>query len=122
VLILVLCIWIAAQRNGWRLNLEDLPSSANEEALLVLLAGLTLGIVFKGRSEAMRVELAGAGNVPAGGYLQLALQDNSQRTAFLGLVEMATKRISSEWSLTGEEDRAVLMSIADRAMSGTLLN
>jgi hypothetical protein len=122
VLILVLCIWIAAQRNGWRLRLDELPSTASEEALLVLLAGLTLGIVFKGRSEAMKVELGGTESLPAGGYLQLALQDNRQRTAFLGLVEMATKRISSDWPLTGEEDRAVLMSLADRAMSKTLLN
>jgi DNA-binding MarR family transcriptional regulator len=122
VLILVLCIWIAAQRSQWKLNLKELPASASEEALLILLAGLTLGIVFKGRSEAMKLEVGSTGTTPAGGYLQLALQDSDQRMAFLNLVEMATKRISSEWPLTGEEDRAVLMSFADRAMSKTLLN
>jgi hypothetical protein len=122
VLILVLCIWIAAQRSRWQLDLQQLPATTSEEALLILLAGLTLGIVFKGRSEAMKVAVGSTDTMPTGGYLQLALQDNDQRMAFLNLVEMATKRISSEWPLTGEEDRAVLMSFADRAMSKTLLN
>jgi hypothetical protein len=122
VLILVLCIWVAAQHSRWQLDLHRLPAGTSEEALLILLAGMTLGIVFKGRSEAMKLEVGSADTLPTGGYLQLALQDSDQRSAFLGLVEMATKRISSEWSLTGEEDRAVLMSIADRAMSKTLLN
>ncbi len=122
VLILVLCIWVAAQRSQWKLDLKELPATASEEALLILLAGLTLGIVFKGRSEAMKLEVGATGTTPVGGYLQLALQDSDQRSAFLNLVEVATKRISSEWPLTGEEERAALMSFADRAMSKTLLN
>jgi hypothetical protein len=122
VLILVLCIWIAAQRSRWQLDLQQLPATTSEEALLILLAGLTLGIVFKRRSEAMKVAVGSTDTTPSGGYLQLALQDSDQRMAFLNLVEMATKRISAEWPLTGEEDRAMLMSFADRAMSKTLLN
>ena len=122
VLILVLCIWIAAQRNRWQLDLDELPATTSEEALLILLAGLTLGMVFKGRSEAMKVEVGRRTALPAGGYLQMALQDSDQRSAFLNLVETATKRISSQWPLTGEEERAMLMSIADKAVAKALLN
>ncbi len=122
VLILVLCIWIAAHGKQGRLDLDILPTRTSEEALLILLAGITLGIVFKGRSEAMKPELDTTQRRKAGSYLQLALQDSDQRMAFLNLVEMATKRISSQWSLTGEEDRAILMSLADKAMAKALLN
>jgi hypothetical protein len=122
VLILVLCIWIAAHGNHGRLDVDLLPARTSEEALLILLAGLTLGIVFKGRSEAMKMEVGTTRRRPAASYLQLALQDTDQRTAFLNLVEMATKRISSQWPLTGEQDRAILMTLADKAMAKALLN
>lgn len=104
-------------------NLQNLlPASASDEALLVFLAGLILGIVFKGRSEARALEFGAGPGRPDASYLQLALQDSDQRMELLNLVEMVTKRISSQWALTGEEDRAILMTIADKAMSGALLN
>lgn len=61
-------------------------------------------------------------SLSAAGHLQLPLQDHDQRLASLNLAEMATKRISSRWPLTGEEERAMLMTIADKAVAKALLN
>jgi DNA-binding MarR family transcriptional regulator len=122
VLILVLCIWIAARRNHGALDLDLLTAAGSEEALLILLAGFTLGIVFRGRSMAGQVGVSARAGRRTASLLQTALQDSDQRTQLLSLVEMATKRIASKWSLTGEEDRALLMTLADKAMAKALLS